>query len=60
VHQAITKLPEKCQQIYMMKRYDNLQHAEIAEILDISVNTVKTQLQRALQSLEKQLAPYLK
>jgi RNA polymerase sigma-70 factor (family 1) len=60
VHQAIAKLPNKCRHIYLMKRYDNLAYAEIAETLNISLNTVKTQLQRALKSLEKQLASYLK
>jgi RNA polymerase sigma-70 factor (ECF subfamily) len=60
VHQAIARLPEKCRLVYMMKRYDNLRHSEIAETLNISANTVKTQLQRALKSLEKQLTPFLK
>jgi RNA polymerase sigma-70 factor (ECF subfamily) len=60
VHQAIARLPNKCRQVYIMKRYDNLHYVEIAEILNISVNTVKTQLQRALTSLVKQLGPLLK
>ena len=56
VHDAIDKLPVKCRQIYLMKNYDNLKYIEIAEIMGISVNTVKTQLKRALQSLHKSLA----
>ena len=56
VHDAINKLPEKCRQIYLMKRYDNLKYQEISEILNISVNTVKTQMKRALKSLHKHLA----
>ena len=59
VHDAINKLPEKCRQIYLMKRYDNLKYQEIAEILNISVNTVKTQMKRALKSLHKHLAHIL-
>jgi len=59
VHAAIRKLPNKCRQIYLMKRYDNLKYDEIAEILDISVNTVKTQLKRALALLQKHLAHLL-
>jgi RNA polymerase sigma-70 factor (ECF subfamily) len=55
VHNAIKQLPEKCRQVYLMKRYENLQYTEIAEILNISVNTVKTQMQRAMKSLQKQL-----
>jgi RNA polymerase sigma-70 factor (ECF subfamily) len=59
VHKAIEKLPDKCRSIYLMKRYDDLKYHEIAEILDISINTVKTQMKRALKSLLKNLA-YLK
>jgi len=56
VHQAINKLPEKCRRIYLMHRYDKLTYNEIAEIQKISVNTVKTQMKRALQKLSSQLA----
>ena len=59
VYKAIEKLPEKCRYVYLMKRYDDLKYHEIAEILDISINTVKTQMKRALKSLLKNLA-YLK
>jgi RNA polymerase sigma-70 factor (ECF subfamily) len=59
VQQAIEKLPQKCGQIYRMKRYDHLRYNEIAEILGVSINTVKTQMKRALQSLLEQLEPFL-
>ena len=38
-----------------MKKYDELSYKEIAEILGISINTVKTQMKRALKFLLKQL-----
>jgi len=56
VHQAVRNLPEKCRHIYLMHRYDKLTYNEIAEIQKISVNTVKTQMKRALQKLSKELA----
>lgn len=56
IHRAIDDLPKKCRQIYLMKRYDNLTYGEIAEILDISINTVKTHMKRALKILLKKLA----
>lgn len=56
VHQAIDKLPRQCRRIYIMKRYDELRYAEIAEILNISINTVKTQMKRALKALHKNLS----
>jgi RNA polymerase sigma-70 factor (ECF subfamily) len=60
VHKAIEKLPPKCRQIYVMKRYDRLTTEEVGRILNISVNTVKTQMKRALKSLLDQLGPSLK
>jgi len=59
VHRAIDKLPLRCRQIYLMKRYDQMKYAEIARILNISVNTVKTQMKRALKSLLRELSPFL-
>jgi RNA polymerase sigma-70 factor (family 1) len=59
VHEAIEKLPKQCRVIYLMKRYDGLNYQEIAGILNISVNTVKTQLKRALKTLLTRLT-YLK
>ncbi len=59
VHKAIDKLPRQCRQIYLMKKYDDLKYTEIAEILNISINTVKTQMKRAMKSLLKQLSSIL-
>jgi RNA polymerase sigma-70 factor (ECF subfamily) len=56
VHKAIDKLPKQCRQIFLMKRYDELKYSEIAEILSISINTVKTQMKRAVKSLLKNLS----
>lgn len=55
IEQAIGKLAPKCRQIFTMAKYDGLSYEEIAEVLDISINTVKTQLKRALKSLGKSL-----
>lgn len=59
VQGAIDKLPERCRQIYLMKRYDQMKYTEIARTLNISVNTVKTQMKRALKSLLQELSPFL-
>lgn len=55
VHKAISELPEQCRKIFKMHRYDNLKYHEIADILGISINTVKTQIKRALKALQKKL-----
>jgi RNA polymerase sigma-70 factor (ECF subfamily) len=55
LEKAMESLAPKCRQIFLMAKYDGLSYKEIAEVLNISVNTVKTQLQRALKSLSKSL-----
>jgi RNA polymerase sigma-70 factor (ECF subfamily) len=52
---AIQSLPDQCRIIFMMCRFKSMQYQEIASQLNISVNTVKTQLQRALEKLRKTL-----
>ena len=59
IKHAISELPEKCREIFSMSRFDNLKYAEIAEILDISVKTVETQMGRALKKLRDRLKPFL-
>lgn len=59
VEQTIRELPEKCRQIFSMNRFDGLTYAEIAEIQNISVKTVETQMSRALRFLRKRLAHFL-
>jgi len=55
VERAINKLPHKRREIFCMAKYDDLSYQEIAEIQNVSVNTVKTQLKRALKTLAKSL-----
>jgi RNA polymerase sigma-70 factor (ECF subfamily) len=49
---AINQLPERCQLIFRMSREQGLSDKAIAEKLYISVNTVRTQMYRALQKLK--------
>lgn len=59
IKDAIESLPSQCKEIFLLKRYDNLTYREIADKLDISVNTVKTQMTRAMQKLRSELEDYL-
>jgi RNA polymerase sigma-70 factor, ECF subfamily len=56
---SIDKLPDKCREIFILSRYELLSYTEIYERLNISVNTVKTQISRALDSLRENLKRYL-
>lgn len=44
---TLDTLPEKMQQVVKLKFLHNYKYAEIAEEMNISINTVKTQLKRA-------------
>jgi len=59
IDDAVETLPPRCKMIFKLHRYDNLKYAEIARILDISENTVITQMGRALKKLRHILTKYL-
>ena len=52
---AVEALPEKTRVVFSMSRFDHLSYSEIAEIQDVSIKTVETQMGRALKSLRDQL-----
>ena len=49
---AIDSLPEKCRHIFLMSKRDGLKYEEIAEELGLSVNTVRNQISKALNTLK--------
>lgn len=59
VMEAINSLPPKCKEIFYLCRFELLTYNQISERLNISVNTVKTQISRSLDSLRPLLKKYL-
>ncbi|HQX95865.1 MAG TPA: RNA polymerase sigma-70 factor [Chitinophagaceae bacterium] len=55
IHSAIATLPKGCRQVLELAYFGELKNDEIAEQLQISINTVKTQKARALQLLRLKL-----
>ncbi|GAA4805434.1 RNA polymerase sigma-70 factor [Olivibacter ginsenosidimutans] len=55
--EALEKLPEGCATICKMRYFEGLKNSQIADLLGISVHTVKSQKQRALNLLKKHLRP---
>jgi RNA polymerase sigma-70 factor (sigma-E family) len=52
VWEAVRKLPERQRACVVLRYYEDLPENEIAEVLDCSVGTVKSQLFKARQKLE--------
>lgn len=63
IEEAIKSLPERGKMTYKLHRFDGLTYEEIAEVMDISVKTVESQMSRSLKILRERLAhllPYCK
>ena len=57
IHRAIESLPEGCRNIFKLAYFEGLKNQEIADELDLSINTIKTQKARALQLLRLRIDP---
>ncbi len=55
VHECIKQLPDGAREILVLRALEGLKHAEIAEQLNISVSTAKTQFHRAKTLMGKLL-----
>jgi RNA polymerase sigma-70 factor (ECF subfamily) len=56
---ATEELPDKCREIFLLKRNENLRYKEIADLLKLSPKTVEAQMSKALQHFRLRLAEYL-
>jgi RNA polymerase sigma-70 factor (ECF subfamily) len=59
IQNAIQSLPEKCRKIFIMNKIEGKKQKDIAQELQISVNTVECQMAIAYQKLKKSLKNYL-
>lgn len=51
---AIDSLPEKCREIFIMACIENLKYTDISNKLNVSVNTVKTQIKIAYRKIRNE------
>ena len=51
MHQVIATLPPRCKMIFKLIREDGLKYKEVAEILNISVNTIDAQMAIAVKRI---------
>jgi RNA polymerase sigma-70 factor (ECF subfamily) len=56
---ALQKLPERCREVFVLSRKQQLKYAEIASVMNISVKTVENQMGKALKILHQELKEYL-
>ncbi len=59
IESEVSKLPEKCQQIFRMSRNEHYSIKKISDLLSLSHKTVENQLSKALKQLKLSLEDYL-
>lgn len=58
INKAVQMLPEKCRAVYLLSRHEQFSNKEIAEIMEISIQTVKNHISKALVFLRTKLNNY--
>lgn len=58
MQQALDKLPENFRRPFEMRELEGLEYQEIADRLGVPLNTVRTQIHRAKEQLQKNLGDY--
>lgn len=59
ISQALQKISPKERTVFVMCHYNGLKLNETAEILNVTIGTVKSLLFRAIRKLRKELSPFL-
>ncbi len=60
VDQELRRLPEPYRTTLILRDLEEMSYEEIAEVLQISLGTVKSRLTRGRQALKQRLAPYVR
>jgi RNA polymerase sigma-70 factor (ECF subfamily) len=51
INEAINLLPDQCKAVFKLSRFNNLSNEEIAKKLNLSKNTVRGQIQKAIKKI---------
>ena len=57
ISKAVDTLPEKCKEIFIMCKYNDMSYSQVSEMLHISPKTVENQMGIALKKLRELLKP---
>jgi len=60
VEEELTKVPEPYRTTLILRDLEEMSYEEIAEVLEISLGTVKSRLTRGREALRQRLAPYVR
>jgi RNA polymerase sigma-70 factor, ECF subfamily len=55
VARVVSRLPERCREVFRLNRYHQLSYAEVAQVMNVSVKTVEIHMARALRELRTRL-----
>ena len=58
IKQAIDKLPERQRKVFVLKEIAGCPQAEVSDILDMPLGTVKSLMYRAVKRLQRELSVY--
>jgi len=58
INRVLDNLPEKCRQVFLLSRHENLSHRDISGSLNISISTVEKHIVKALKTLRSNLKEY--
>ena len=59
IDKTLDNLPEKCRQVFVLSRFEEMSYKEIAAELDISKKTVEAHISKALKSFRTDLKQFL-
>ena len=58
LNEIIESLPDRQKEVYLLHKVEGLKYSEIAEKLNISVNTIENHMSRALKTIRERLGNY--
>jgi RNA polymerase sigma-70 factor (ECF subfamily) len=59
IESAIRSLPPQCREVFVLHKMEGLTYEEVAQKLGVSINTVRTQITRAMKKMRIALARFL-
>ena len=59
INKAVESLPEKCREIFIKSKIEGKKQKEIAKELNLSINTIETQMEIAYKKLRIELKDFL-